>query len=170
MLSVLISTFVLFALLAAAAYVDIRTMRIPNALNALIVFTGLGATWWLEKPLIAALIGVALGYGALLALNLGYRAIRGRDGMGMGDAKLLAGGGAWLGWSGLPFVLLIGSALGLAYVAALRIAGRQLSRTDALAFGPFLGLGIFIAWLVMNFYWPSQPTNPPTGISVSHPA
>lgn len=146
-----LATAALFALLALAAVIDVRTMRIPDALNALIVATGIGATWWLGKPLLAALIGVVVGYAALFALNIAYRAARGRDGMGMGDAKLLAGGGAWLGWIGLPFVVLIASALCLAFVAALRLAGRQLRATDALAFGPFLCAAIFVVWLVLAY-------------------
>lgn len=144
-------TLLLAALLLGAALIDLRTLRIPNALNAAIVATGLMATWVLAKPLWPALIGAAAGYAFLFAVNALYRAARGRDGLGLGDAKLLAGAGAWLGWSGLPFVVLIGSALGLAWVAALRLGGRQLKAQDALAFGPFLCVGIFAVWLVRSF-------------------
>jgi prepilin signal peptidase PulO-like enzyme (type II secretory pathway) len=146
-----IATLVLTSLLALAAAIDIRSMRIPDALNAALIGIGVGATLWLGKPITPALIGVVVGYGALFAANLAYRAARGRDGLGMGDAKLLAGAGAWLGWSGLPFVVLIASALGLAYVAALRIGGRTLARGDALAFGPFLCAGVGIVWLVQAY-------------------
>lgn len=146
-----LATSILAALLLAAAVIDVRTMRIPNALNALIACSGLIAAFWLGLPLRDALIGVAAGYTALFLLNRGYRALRGRDGLGLGDAKLLAGAGAWLGWTGLPFVVLIAAALGIAFVAALRIGGRHMSGGDALAFGPFLCIGALIVWVVQHF-------------------
>jgi len=46
-------------------------------------------------------------------IELTYRRLRGQDGLGRGDAKLLAAGGAWCGWSGLPLIVLISSALAL---------------------------------------------------------
>jgi leader peptidase (prepilin peptidase)/N-methyltransferase len=146
-----VATAILAALLALAAAIDMRTMRIPDALNAAIAIAGLSATWWLGKPLAPALAGVVLGYGALFLANQFYRAVRGRDGLGMGDAKLLAGAGAWLGWSGLPFVVLIASALGLCFVAAQRVRGRTLIPGDALAFGPFLSVGALLVWLVQTY-------------------
>ncbi len=144
-------TFALALLLLTAAAIDIATMRIPDALNALIVLGGLSASMWLQKPLLAAVGGAALGYATLFLLNNFYRRARGRDGLGMGDAKLLAGAGAWVGWAGLPFVVLIASTAGLAYVALVRVAGRTLHSGDALAFGPFLCLGIMIVWVTQTF-------------------
>ena len=125
-------------------------MRIPNWLNALIVASGLLAAW-ARLPMIDALIGAGAGYGALLLLNGAYRAARGRGGLGLGDAKLLAGAGAWLGWMGLPFVVLIASACGIVFVAALRIFGRELTAHDALPFGPFLCAGAMVVWLAQRF-------------------
>ena len=87
-------TIVLFALLATAAVIDSRTMRIPNALNAVIAGVGIGATLSLDRPLIDALLGMALGYGLIYLANAVYRALRARDGIGMGDAKLLGAAGA----------------------------------------------------------------------------
>lgn len=145
------ATALLVALLAAAAAIDMRTMRIPNVLNAVIGISGLAVTWALQRSLMDALIGVAVGYAALVFVNWAYRAARGRDGLGLGDAKLLAGAGAWIGWAGLPFVVLIASALGLVYVAALRVAGRTLPRDHALPFGPFLCAGILIVWIVLVY-------------------
>lgn len=144
------ATAILFGLLAAIALADARNMRIPDALNATLVVCGLAATWLLDRSLSAALIGACMGYAVLYGLNIAYRHARGRDGLGMGDAKLAAGGGAWLGWAGLPYVVLIGSALGIVWVAAQRLRGKHIAATDALAFGPFLCLGIAAVWLVQN--------------------
>ena len=70
-------TLVLAALLFAVAAVDIRTMRIPNLLNAAVIAAGLAASWALDKSLTDALVGVVLGYVLLFAANLAYRAWRG---------------------------------------------------------------------------------------------
>jgi len=146
-----LATLALAALLLAAAAIDVRTMRIPNALNAAIAVAGLVVTWYLGRDLVAAFVGIVLGYGVLAAANLAYRHARGRDGIGMGDAKLLGAAGAWIGWSGLPFVILFASATGLVFVAVLRLIGRQLSSSDAMPFGPWLCFGILTVWLVQTY-------------------
>ncbi len=74
-----------------------------------------------------------------------YRQLRGRDGLGLGDAKLLAAAGAWLGVESLPWLLLIAALLGLAM--ALVRAGPLRAET-AVPFGPPLALsfwGLFVA-------------------------
>jgi len=144
----LVATLVLALQLLAIAVIDARTLRIPDLMSLALFVTGLGATWLLGADLVSSLIGAALGYGAIAALNLAYRALRGHDGMGLGDAKLLAGAGAWLGWQGLPFVALLGSAAGLVFAAALRLAGKQIDATSQIAFGPFLCAAVFVTWLV----------------------
>lgn len=140
----------LATILATAAWIDVRTMRIPNGVNLALGASGL-AVAWMKADLLTAVLGVAFGYGVLFGANFLYRVVRGRDGLGMGDAKLLAGAGAWIGWIGLPFVVLLGSALGLAYVAALRIAGRELKRTDKLPFGPFLCVAVMVVWIALEY-------------------
>jgi leader peptidase (prepilin peptidase)/N-methyltransferase len=148
MTNLYLATAVLAALLLIAAAIDIRTMRIPNALNAAIAAAGLLATWLLQRDIVAALLGLGLGYGFIVLANLIYRTVRGRDGVGMGDAKLLGGAGAWVGWAGLPFVVLIASAAGIVYVAGLRLVGKPVTGTHALPFGPFLCAAIMIVWVV----------------------
>jgi prepilin signal peptidase PulO-like enzyme (type II secretory pathway) len=71
--------------------------------------------------------------------------VRGRVGLGGGDAKLFAAIGAWIGWPGLPSVLLISGFAGLTY-AFLRGRGR-LRPHDRIPFGPALALGGWIVWL-----------------------
>lgn len=147
----IILSLVFFALLLSAAIVDFRTLRIPDALNVVIALCGLGATALLGRSIFDALLGMAFGYALIFAANAAYRALRGRDGIGMGDAKLLGASGAWLGWTGLPFVALLGSAAGIIFVAIQSIRGRPLQAQDAMAFGPFLCVGIFVTWLVQVY-------------------
>jgi leader peptidase (prepilin peptidase) / N-methyltransferase len=142
-----LASLVLFALLAGAAAIDLRTRLIPNWLNAGIAAAGLAATLVLQRDLLAALIGAAAGYGAIVLVNAGYRTWRGRDGIGLGDAKLLGAGGCWVGWIGLPFALLAASVLGLIVVAVLSISGRRIDSVYEVPFGPFLAAGLFAAWI-----------------------
>jgi leader peptidase (prepilin peptidase)/N-methyltransferase len=148
-------TIVLFALLVTAAVIDSRSMRIPNALNAVIAGVGIAATLSLDRPLIDALLGMALGYGLIYLANAAYRALRARDGIGMGDAKLLGAAGAWLGWAALPFVVLIASTGAIIWLLARRVMGHRIEGAQALPFGPALCVGIMVVWLVQAFAAPA---------------
>lgn len=98
-----------------------------------------------------ALIGSAVGYACLVGLELAYKHTRGIDGLGRGDAKLLAAGGAWCGWFGLPFIVLIASAGGLIHAGLISWRTKNKASQDMAAlhipFGPYLSLGIFLTWL-----------------------
>ncbi len=64
-------------------------------------------------PLSAAVLGAALGYLILWSVNKAYRLLRGHDGMGYGDFKLLAALGAWFGWQCIPAIVLFASIAGV---------------------------------------------------------
>ena len=136
-----------WALLALAA-ADFKYFLLPDFLTLPLIGAGLLAVWLLEPNLLGASIGgVIAGYAFVVILREAYRRLRGREGMGMGDAKLLAASGAWAGWEGLPSVILIAALTGLAY-ALLRF-GRNgsLALTSRVPFGAFLCLGTWIVWL-----------------------
>ena len=78
----------------------------------------------------------------MFLIAISYRALRGRDGLGLGDAKLLGGIGGWLGWQVLPLVLLLASLGGLLWAALLALSGRQIDGQTALPFGTFLCLAV----------------------------
>jgi leader peptidase (prepilin peptidase)/N-methyltransferase len=144
------------AVLVAAAVVDARTRRLPDILTLPLIAMGLLAAWAVGLPLWLHVLGAALGYLLMAGLELGYRRVRGRDGLGRGDAKLLAAGGAWCGALGLAPVLLIASASGLLFVLVLRIAGRAMAPDAAIAFGPFLAFGIALVWTFQRTgLWPA---------------
>jgi leader peptidase (prepilin peptidase)/N-methyltransferase len=75
-------------------------------------------------------IGAAAGFAAFWALGYAYRRLRGREGLGLGDAKLLAGSGAWVSWWGLPSVVLVAALAGLTAAVVRSVAGRAVSLTD----------------------------------------
>ena len=134
--------------LLALAGIDFRSYVLPDFLTLPLVPAGLIATWAIAPGMLAAnAIGAVAGFAFIAAVRAIYRLARGREGIGLGDAKLLAAAGAWIGWSGLPSVLLVASLSGLGF-ALLRAARKgTLSSTDRIPFGPFLCLGIWIVWL-----------------------
>ncbi len=146
-----LATAALIAQLAAISFADLRAMRIPDALNASLFASGIVFAYVLGRSLLDALIGAGAGYGALALLGALYRRARGRDGLGLGDAKLLGALGAWLGWQGLPFVLLIAASCGVGFVAYERLRGRTLAPTAALPFGPFIAIGAMIVWCAFAY-------------------
>jgi leader peptidase (prepilin peptidase)/N-methyltransferase len=134
--------------LLALGWIDWNTLRLPDALTLPLMGLGL-ATAWLDSPeaLYAGVLGALAGYAALLAVGLCYRLARGRDGLGRGDAKLLAAGGAWLGVAALPWVVLLAALFGLVLAILHGARGGRLTRETALPFGPPLALAIWIIWL-----------------------
>jgi leader peptidase (prepilin peptidase)/N-methyltransferase len=138
-------------LLITLAVLDWRHFWLPDALTLPLAFLGLTLGMWVtDVPFVDRVVGAAAGYGALLALALGYRALRGREGLGLGDAKLLGATGAWLGWRALPFVLLVACLVALLTVLAQRLSGKHLTAGTRVPFGTFLCLGAVPGWLLMR--------------------
>lgn len=137
----------LAAMLIAISIVDLRTRRIPNILSLPLAAAGLGWTAWATpEALPAHVLGALIGYAVLAAFGEVYFRKRGREGLGLGDAKLFAAGGAWLGWQNLPLVMLIASVTGLLYA----LVTRRLRADDEFAFGPWIALGIWMAWIAIR--------------------
>lgn len=98
---------------------------------------------------VAEIVGAAAGLAAFWALGEAHHRLRGKEGLGLGDAKLLGAAGAWLGWRALAPLVLV-AALGALAWAALQAARGGASRglgTRGLAFGPWLALGLMLLWL-----------------------
>jgi leader peptidase (prepilin peptidase)/N-methyltransferase len=111
---------------------------------------GLLAGWAGFGPALAdRAIGAAAGFAVLEAIRLGYRRLRGREGMGGGDPKLLAAIGAWVGAFQLPFVLLGAGLLGLAGVALMRLRGQEVRATSRLPLGTLMAVAAWPVWLVV---------------------
>lgn len=135
--------------LAWASMVDIDRFILPDVLTLGLVVVGLGAA--LNDGLLAAqsrVIGAAAGY-CVLALVAGvYQRLRGRSGLGMGDAKLLAVAGAWLGWTALPAVLLMASLGCLALVGFAAVLRGSKMPSGPIPFGPYLAAAIWMLFLL----------------------
>ena len=149
---------VLFETLLALAWCDLRWWRLPDGLTLPLLVAGLGEGVWraggaLADPMVSdRAIGAMAGWSLLAAIGWAYRRLRGRDGLGGGDAKLLAAGGAWLGWAALGPVLLVAAVATLGAAAGAWAATRRGAvwrPSTALPFGPGLAAGIALlrVWL-----------------------
>lgn len=136
------------------ALLDARHFWLPRPLTVALALTGAGhaAAQALllgdAKPLVVAGLSGLAGYGLLAGLALGYRALRGREGMGGGDPPLMGAIGVWLGPQGVILTILGGTLIGLFAVLALFVAGRKLSADSVLPLGTCLAIA---AWPL--FVW-----------------
>jgi len=132
------------ATLLALAWIDAETFLLPDFLTQALLWVGLigSALSLTQTPLMHALGGAVFGYGILWLVSQGFEKLAGKEGMGQGDLKLLAGLGAWVGiWSLLP-LLLLASISGLIFGVVQKFRG-QLGHNGHFAFGPFLALSGF---------------------------
>lgn len=139
-------------LLVLLALLDAEHFWLPHRLTVPLGLLGLAQAAAFEpNDLVNRLIGIAVGFGALWGLAWAYRRYRGREGLGGGDFRLLGAAGAWVGWLGLPSVLVIGSLSGLLVVGLTALGERRLSLTQQAPFGVFLSLGLWLTWLYGPF-------------------
>jgi leader peptidase (prepilin peptidase)/N-methyltransferase len=137
--------------LLALTFIDFDTQLLPDNLTLPLLWGGLVANLFgLFVPLREAVIGAIAGYLALWTIYWLFKLIRGKEGMGYGDFKLLAALGAWLGWKMLPLIVLLSSVVGAAIgIGLLVFKGRD--HNVPLAFGPYLA----IAGAIALFYGPA---------------
>ena len=135
-------------LLLALAAIDLRCFLLPDFLTLPLLAGGL-LLWAAGEPtsLASHAIGAAAGLAFVLALRQAYWLLRRREGIGLGDAKLLGAAGAWVSWEGLPSVLLVASVAALASTLLRYKRGSSISLVDRVPFGAFLCLGIWLVWL-----------------------
>lgn len=144
------ASLLLIAALLALSIIDVRHMRLPDMLTLPLIGAGLTVAFLLGWPVIDHFMGAAAGFALFAALTYAYRLTTGRTVLGLGDAKLLAAGGAWCSWYMLPFIVAVASLGGLVFAGISALWTRQpLSGRTKLPFGPFLAAGIFVAWLVV---------------------
>ena len=138
--------------LLAMAVLDTEHFWLPDRLTLpfLLVGLALGIGTLPER-----LLGAGLGIGLLLLMREGFQRLAGREGLGLGDVKLMGGLGAWLSWSSLPPLLLLASLIGLGaamvrLVQARRGGGVALASPAAIPFGACLAVAAVPLWLVLS--------------------
>jgi leader peptidase (prepilin peptidase)/N-methyltransferase len=128
--------------LLTLAWIDCTSFLLPD------VLTGLALTFGVQPEALADhCLAAAFGYLSFQGLAFAYRRLRGRDGLGGGDAKLIAASGAWCGVALLPFVVLSSAVAGLLAALALALAGRTVTSRTRIPFGPCIALAFWLAWL-----------------------
>ena len=137
----------------AIAVVDARRFIIPDVLSLPAIPAGLLASGRLLEPSVAEIvridhvIGMLAGGLGLWLVRAAYFRVRQREGLGLGDVKLAAVAGAWVGWQSLSEVILLAAALALSLVIALGLVrGKELSAAARVPFGCFLAPAIWLVW------------------------
>jgi leader peptidase (prepilin peptidase) / N-methyltransferase len=136
-----LAAFVLCAALIAASAIDLEHQMLYDEITQPLLWAGLLVNLWATfVTLHEAVIGAIAGYLALWCVYWLFRLLRGIEGMGYGDFKLLAALGAWLGWSALPQIVVIAAVAGAAVGLAATWSGRMRFE-EPLPFGPYLAVG-----------------------------
>jgi leader peptidase (prepilin peptidase)/N-methyltransferase len=135
------------SMLVVLFVIDLRHRILPDRITLPGIAIGIGASVVLPPGPASALLGAALGGGLLWAISEGYFRLRGREGLGFGDVKMLAMIGAFLGWEQTLLTLFVASLAGSAAGLAL-IASRRGDLQSALPFGTFLAIGAIVAGAV----------------------
>ncbi len=146
--------------LVALTFIDFDTQLLPDNLTLPLLWAGLFANTLGAVPTVTlrdAVVGAIAGYLVLWAIYWAFKLIRGKEGMGYGDFKLLAALGAWLGWQMLPLIVLLSSVVGAAIGISL-VAFKGRDHQIPLAFGPYLaiagGIALFFGKPLVALYLP----------------
>ena len=136
-----------------AAFIDFDSYLLPDVLTLSgAVIAAAGGLLFLNVSWYDVLLGAAIGAGSFLLLQKGYKLVRGVDGLGSGDVKLMLLIGATCGWRGLPVVITVAAASGI--VASLFYMRKNTSAMQTvIPFGPFLILGMMLYLLWGSMFW-----------------
>jgi leader peptidase (prepilin peptidase)/N-methyltransferase len=124
--------------------IDLEHQLLPNVITLPSLAVGLVAALVLPPGIMSAVIGALVGGGILFAIAEGYFRLRGEEGMGMGDVKMLAMVGAFLGWKLTLLTLVLASFAG-SFAGIALLVSRKGGMKAALPFGTFLSIAAFTA-------------------------
>ncbi|WP_428487837.1 prepilin peptidase [Rhodopila sp.] len=134
--------------LLTLAWIDCTSFLLPDVLTLPLLLAGLALTLDMQpEALTDRCLAAMFGYLSFQGLAFAYRRLRGRHGLGGGDAKLLAAAGAWCGLALLPFVILGSAVAGLLAALGLALTGRPVTSRTRIPFGPCIAVAFWLAWL-----------------------
>jgi leader peptidase (prepilin peptidase)/N-methyltransferase len=134
--------------LLTLAWIDWTDLVLPDVLTLPLLLAGLAVTLASDPDeLTDHCLAAIVAYLSFAGLALAYRRLRGRDGLGGGDSKLIAAAGAWCGLAALPLVVLGSALLGLLAALGLALAGRTMTSTTRIPFGPCIALAFWLVWM-----------------------
>jgi leader peptidase (prepilin peptidase)/N-methyltransferase len=140
----LVSRLALGCALIVLFAVDLEHHLLPNAITLPGIVVGFAFSLFIAPGWVDSLLGIALGGGSLLAMFYGWLWLRGEEALGMGDPKMLAMIGAFVGWRMTLLTLVFASFIGSLIGVALIVTGRG-DRKSMVPFGCFLALGAVAA-------------------------
>jgi leader peptidase (prepilin peptidase)/N-methyltransferase len=133
--------------LLTLAWIDWIAFLLPDVLTLPLLLAGLAFTWlWDPDALTDHSLAAAAAYLTFQGIALAYRRLRGFDGLGGGDSKLVAAAGAWCGFAALPLVVLASALIGLLAALGLALTGRTVTSTTRIPFGPCIALAFWLVW------------------------
>ena len=139
-------------------FIDLENFIIPDSLNFLIMGLALVKNFIpsfntsLIHDINQSLIGGIIGYFSIWLIIFLYKTLKKIDGMGLGDAKLMAGIGLLFGWQSIPLVLFLSSILGLFFVIP-SLLKKQKTMKSEIPFGPFIIIAMLIYFVFGDFFY-----------------
>ena len=144
------STTILFFILSICfliiIFIDLKHFIIPNEITYTLIAIGFLKSFdptlnqYLFPNYINSLIGGGIGYSIIWIIIFVYKKLRNKEGMGLGDAKLLSALGFWFGWISIPFILFFSSIVALGF-ALPSLINKSKTMSSQIPFGPYLILG-----------------------------
>ena len=149
---------ILFLILIIIFFIDLENLIIPDFLNFFIMGLALFKNFLpnfntnLIQDINQSIIGGIVGYISIWLIIYLYKTFKKIDGMGLGDAKLMAGIGLLFGWQSIPFVMFVSSILGLIFVIPSLKRKKKNMKTE-IPFGPFIILACLIYFAYGSFIY-----------------
>ena len=149
--------FILTICFVIIFFIDLKHFIIPNELTVTLMVIGIiksidpDLNYEIFPNFINSVLGGVIGYMLIWLIILFYKKVRNKEGMGLGDAKLLSAIGFWFGWVSLPFILFFSSFIALVSVLPDLIKNKK-NLTSQIPFGPFIILGTLSYLLVKNYF------------------
>jgi len=147
--------FILSIFFVIIFFIDLKHFIIPNQLTFPLMAIGFFKTFnpnlnqYFFPNLIDSMIGGVVGYSIIWIIIFAYKKLRKKEGMGLGDAKLLSAIGFWFGWISIPFILFFSSFIALAY-ALPSLLNKSKNMSSSIPYGPYLVLGCVLYLLLLK--------------------
>jgi leader peptidase (prepilin peptidase)/N-methyltransferase len=137
-------------------FIDLKHYIIPNILTFPLMILGFVKSFdpnlnSLFPNYLNSLIGGMFGYGIIWSIIFFYKQIKNKEGMGLGDAKLLAAIGFWFGWISIPFVIFSSSIVALILVIP-SLLNKSRKFSSQIPFGPFIIIGCILYIICIDQY------------------
>ena len=147
--------FILSIFFIIIFFIDLKHFIIPNELTFPLMAIGLLKSFdpnlnqYLFPNFLNSLIGGVAGYIIIWMIIFIYKRLRNKEGMGLGDAKLLSAIGFWFGWISIPFILFFSSFIALV-LAIPSLINKSKNLSSRIPFGPYLILGCILYLLLLE--------------------